>query len=60
MSILKYECQSLKCSIECVMINDEPWFKGKSVATILGYTNTKDALLKHVYPEFKKPFNLLM
>jgi len=58
--IVKYNCQALKCSVECVMVNGEPWFKGKSVATILGYADTKDAISKHVYPEFKKPLNLLM
>ena len=60
MSIVKYECQALNCFIECVMINDEPFFKGKSVATILGYKDTKDAISRHVYPEFKKSLNLLM
>ena len=26
----------------------EPWFCGKDVAEALGYSNTKDALLRHV------------
>lgn len=29
----------------------EPWFVGKDVATALGYSNTKDALARHVDPE---------
>ena len=30
------------------------WFKGKDVATILGYSKTRDALLKHVDNEDKQ------
>lgn len=29
-------------------IDGEPWFVGKDLATILGYSNTRDALNKHV------------
>jgi anti-repressor protein len=36
-----------------VFNDDEPWFVGKDVAKILGYANTKDALLKHVDDEDK-------
>jgi len=35
-------------SIACLIVDDTPWFKGKEVATILGYTNTKQAILKNV------------
>lgn len=28
--------------------NEEPWFIGKDVATVLGYVNTRDALKSHV------------
>ena len=31
----------------------EPWFIGKDVATLLGYSNTRDALRKHVDEEDK-------
>ena len=34
--------------VRTVLIDGEPWFVGKDVAEILGYSNTKDALLKHV------------
>lgn len=34
--------------VRTVMIDDEPWFVGKDVATILGYTDTFGALKKHV------------
>ena len=33
--------------------NNEPWFVGKDVANILGYSNTRDALLKRVDNEDK-------
>ncbi len=39
--------------IRTVLINDEPWFVGKDVATALGYENTRDALAKHVDGEDK-------
>ena len=40
--------------IRTLVINDEVWFVGKDVATALGYSNTKDALAKHVDPEDKR------
>lgn len=39
--------------VRTVLIDDEPWFVGKDVAEILGYANTKDALLRHVDDEDK-------
>lgn len=41
--------------VRTVTINDEPYFVGKDVATILGYSNTRDALVKHVDDEDKLP-----
>lgn len=35
-------------SIRTIMINNEPWFVGKDVASILGYSNPRDAISKHV------------
>ena len=40
--------------IRTVLINDQTWFVGKDIATILGYKNTKDALAKRVDTEDKK------
>ena len=40
--------------VRTVVIDDEPWFVGKDVATALGYSNTKDALAKHVDDDDKK------
>lgn len=40
--------------IRTVTIDNEPWFIGKDVATALGYSNTKDALISHVAEEDKR------
>lgn len=39
--------------IRIVSIEGEPWFVGKDVAAILGYSNARDALAKHVFEEDK-------
>lgn len=39
--------------IRTIQQNDAPWFVGKDVAEILGYSNTKDAIAKHVDDEDK-------
>lgn len=39
--------------VRTIIQNDEPWFIGKDVAEILGYSNTRDALSKHVDEEDK-------
>lgn len=40
-------------SLRSMMINNEPWFVGKDVADILGYSNSRDALAKRVDDEDK-------
>lgn len=40
--------------VRTVTINNEPWFVGKDVATALGYSNTKDALISHVAEEDRR------
>lgn len=40
-------------SVRTLTINDEPWFVGKDVAEILGYSNPRDAISKHVDSEDK-------
>jgi prophage antirepressor-like protein len=37
--------------VRVVKISDQPWFVGNDVASILGYTNPRDAIRKHVYDE---------
>lgn len=39
--------------IRTVIIDGEPWFVGKDIATALGYGNTNEALKKHVMDEDK-------
>lgn len=39
--------------IRTVTIDNEPWFVGKDVADILGYSNTRDSLARHVDEEDK-------
>ncbi len=39
--------------VRTVVVNEEPYFVGKDVATILGYSNTRDALNRHVDSEDK-------
>lgn len=41
--------------VRSLVINNEPWFVGKDVANVLGYSNPRDALLKHVDEDDKKP-----
>ncbi|MFM7985622.1 MAG: BRO family protein, partial [Candidatus Fonsibacter sp.] len=31
-------------TITCIVVNGDPWFKAREVATILGYTNTTQAI----------------
>ena len=40
-------------SIRTITINNEPWFVGKDVAEVLGYSNPRDALSRHVDDEDK-------
>ena len=40
-------------AVRTTTINDEPWFVGKDVAEILGYTNTPKAIRDHVDDEDK-------
>ena len=49
-SIFNYENQQF----DVLNIEGNPWFIGKQVCNILGYSNTKDALARHVDAEDKK------
>ena len=46
--------ETLECSnpdfssIRALSINNEPWFVGIDVAQVLGYSNTRDALNRHI------------
>lgn len=49
LQIFNFESNQVRTQV----INEEPWFVGKDVAEILGYSNTRDALSRHVYSEDK-------
>lgn len=44
--------------VRSIVINGEPWFSGKDVASILGYSNTNDAIISHVDEEDKQIIQL--
>ena len=41
-------------AITCIVVNGDPWFKAKEVATILAYTNTKQAIIDSVDDDDKR------
>jgi prophage antirepressor-like protein len=40
--------KTLNCELQYIEVNDETWFKGKTVASVLGYTNPQKAIRDHV------------
>lgn len=40
--------------VRTISINNEPWFIGKEIAEILGYSNTRDAIALHIDDEDKR------
>jgi len=46
--------------LQYVLVDSEPWFKGKVVANALGYVNTKLAIIDHVEISDKKKMEELM
>ena len=46
--------QNSSFKVECICVKGEPWFRGKDVATILGYQNTAKAIMVHVHSDYKK------
>ena len=51
--ILKFTFEGTE-EIRAIQIDGEPWFVGKDVASVLGYSNSRDALAKHVDDEDKQ------
>ena len=47
-------------AVTCIIVNDNPWFKAKEVATILGYANTKQAIIKKVDDDDKQTVEQLL
>jgi|688.fasta_scaffold1315756_1 prophage antirepressor-like protein len=57
--LVKYDCQALNCSIDCIIVDGEPWFDAQSVAEILGYDNPSEAIRDHVRRKYKTSFKNL-
>ena len=41
-------------TIACIVVNGDPWFKAKDVATILAYTNTNKAIIDNIDDDDKR------
>jgi prophage antirepressor-like protein len=46
--------------VQYILVNDEPWFKGKEIAMILGYVNTMKAIIDHVDSEDKQTLHQIV
>ena len=46
--------ENFSFKVQYVCVDGNPWFRGKDVATILGYQNAKKAILMHVDSKYKK------
>ena len=44
-------------NLTVIKINNEPWFSGRHVATILGYKDSVNALKQHVRLKHKKKYS---
>ena len=40
--------------IACVVVGGDPWFKGKDIATLLDYADTKQAIAQNVSKDDRK------
>ena len=47
-------------TIACIVVNGNPWFKAKEVATILGYANTKQAIITNVDSDDKQTYDKIL
>ena len=54
------ECKFNNKPIACVVVDGNPWFRGKDIATLLDYADTKKAIAKHVSEDDRKKMEELM
>ena len=47
-------------TIACIVVNGSPWFKAREVATILGYTNTTQAIIKNIDNDDKQTYATIL
>ena len=60
MNLIVKTFEETKTNIDVIIDSDgEPWFMGKQIAKILGYKNTKDAIITHIESTHKKSFRLI-
>jgi very-short-patch-repair endonuclease len=55
----EYEIDGKKLAIKIVGTSEKPWFKARDVCNALGYTSAKDALHRHVKPQYKTDYNTI-
>ena len=54
----KYENKDLNVSLDAYVDNKQNiWFKGKDVATLLGYENQRKAIIDHVDCKYKTEYD---
>ncbi|MFM7983767.1 MAG: Bro-N domain-containing protein [Candidatus Fonsibacter sp.] len=47
-------------TITCVIVGGSPWFEAREVATILGYANTKQAIIRNVDDDDKHTYDTIL
>ena len=47
-ALMKIVKEDIGYELTYIVVDGEPWFKAKRVATLLGYANTAQAILAHV------------
>ena len=52
--------QNSNFKVQCICVDGSPWFRGKDVATVLGYADTKKAITKNVDEYDKQIFSDLL
>jgi prophage antirepressor-like protein len=57
MEIQNFVNEEMGCTIACTKQEHDIWFRGKDIATILGYVNTKKAIIDHVDDDDKIKLN---
>ena len=51
-TIQTFENSSFK--VQCFCVDGNPWFRGLDIATVLGYTNSRKAIIDHVDEDDKR------
>jgi len=60
MEIQKFNNNVLNCSVDCVVVDNNVWFRGKDVATAIGYKDTTHAIINNVEIEDKQKLEKLV